>query len=271
MKKITLSLLYLISITYGFAQTAIVLVDQGVVPNNFSFCFDMAPVCTLSMPVNNETQNDNPTPGSVIQLEFVDGSSFLGAGVDFEDLVTASIDDNGSYASMLFRSTTNTTGAVPVGLQLWASDDDKIDAFATYTKTDGTWQKLIFNFATATPAGAFTTTTVIKRINVLPNTGNSPDADTYQFDEIVLDQTLSVNDFETNGATKVYLSENNNTLNIKGNINGENFRIYDISGRILKTQSVEGETNKINVTTLPIGVYFINTERGSAKFIIPNK
>jgi len=270
MKKITLSLILLFSFTYGISQTSIVVVDEGVVPNNFFFCFNDD--CTATSAANDEVSNENPSSGNVIELDYTT-ATFLGAGIDFAGFVSPSIDANGSYASVLFRSVTNLSGEVPVTLQLWVSDDDKRDAYATYTKTDGTWQKLIFDFSEGAGEvfGTFTNASVFTRINIFPNSGNDAEPSTYQFDEVVLDQVLSTEDFAKGSGVKVYLSENGNRLNVKGDIKGETLRLFDFSGRLLKSKPVKKSRNSMEVSALSSGVYFLNTERGSTKFIIGRK
>ena len=71
-----------------------------------------------------------------------------------------------------------------------------------------------------------------------------------------LDTNLAVNEVEKLDAVKVYPNPVKNILNIDHLNNNPNFKIYDVSGKIL----IKGKGSKVDCSALRKGIYFIKVE-----------
>jgi hypothetical protein len=56
-------------------------------------------------------------------------------------------------------------------------------------------------------------------------------------------------------------------LNLTGLTPGNVLKLYDSSGMLLSTYTVQGETMTINLSHLNSGIYFLNTEGNALKII----
>ena len=63
----------------------------------------------------------------------------------------------------------------------------KIDAFSTYTKTDGSWEILEFHYSKSKPQGNFNNNTGIIRVNFFIDEG-AANGYTYGIDEVELNK-----------------------------------------------------------------------------------
>ena len=64
----------------------------------------------------------------------------------------------------------------------------------------------------------------------------------------------------------IYPNPANGTITISGNQTGE-YQIANIMGQTLMTGRIDTEKQLINVSTLPAGVYFININGKTTKFV----
>lgn len=267
MKKITFTLLVLTSLS-AFSQT--VLVNYDDVPSAFQFCFD-APdpdECTSTVEANDDTTGDNPSAMYWESIAPTEGGPFnYGLGVEFSLATLPTLNNNGSYLAFAFRSSENPTGSLPITAQLWANDNDKIDAFSEYTNTDGSWQIIQFDYTGSTPTGAFTNDTEILRLVLFIDEG-AASGFTYGIDEASLNtEPLSVNDFEINDVS-VWPNPAKDMLNVQGNFLNGNIQIFDLYGKVVSTEKNIVNNNEINISNLSKGVYFLKFENGSIhKFI----
>jgi hypothetical protein len=71
-----------------------------------------------------------------------------------------------------------------------------------------------------------------------------------------LDTNLTVSEVEKLDAVKVYPNPVKNILNIDHLNNNPNFKIYDVSGKIL----IKGKGSKVDCSALRKGIYFIKVE-----------
>ncbi len=78
---------------------------------------------------------------------------------------------------------------------------------------------------------------------------------------ILYDSTLSVGDFVTDQQFLVYPNPTNGilTINADPNLGIQHLNIFDIRGKLLDTQKLQGtlQINTIDITNIPSGVYFI--------------
>lgn len=70
----------------------------------------------------------------------------------------------------------------------------------------------------------------------------------------------------TNEGLSVYPNPANGTITISGNQTGE-YQIANIMGQTIKTGRIDTEKQQINVSALPAGVYFINIDGKTMKFV----
>ncbi|WP_282134393.1 M4 family metallopeptidase [Seonamhaeicola maritimus] len=86
-------------------------------------------------------------------------------------------------------------------------------------------------------------------------------------DDFVIENTLSVDEFELNNSVSIYPNPSSNLFNISFNKNYENIEIgvFDIRGNHLINRNHSGETNhiKLNMNNYAAGIYFLKITRGS--------
>ena len=272
--KITLIFTFLAGIQISLAQQTILFNFDDVTPE-FTYCFDSFPEadreCTAAI-VDNPTGSSDQinTSAKVFQLDYSGGgtSDFDGSGMKMNGF-TSTLNSNGIYFSMLFRSATNTSGNVPVQLQLQIDGNNNVGAFTNYTKTDGSWEELFFEFDLSGTdvfiTGNVDGDDVFSIVQVFPNNGVSPTDDTYEIDNIIQATTaLSTNEFTKTG-TSWYVSGSD--LVVNGNFSGKFLEIFDISGRLLNTHAIKGNQNRIDISNLNSGVYILTSDNGSTKFV----
>lgn len=82
---------------------------------------------------------------------------------------------------------------------------------------------------------------------------------------ITLDSTLSIGDFNNKeNFTAFYPNPTNSILYFDADVQSENYRIFDMSGRtIIKVQGEQA----INVEDLTAGTYFIESDSGIGRFV----
>ncbi len=275
MRKITL-LVLVAATTLANAQT--VLFNYEDVGTDFQFCFD-APdpdQCTSNAPqVNNDTTGANPTANFFETTAPTTGGDFSYGfqaqllGGDSNQAGLPTIDGNGAFLTIAFRASSNPTGDIPLVAQLIGPDEAaRIDAFNSYTATDGSWQLIEFDFTGGIIANGFTNATPIRRVGFFAAQG-AANGLTYGVDEAILntEATLSSNDFSISEFT-VWPNPGTSTLHIGGNVSNETVSIYDVRGVQISSKVISGRLNTVDISALSEGVYVLKFQSGTSyKFI----
>ncbi len=266
MKKITILFTLLISY-FGISQT--VLFNYDTINPDFEFCFD-APdpdQCTTTRETNDDTSGVNTSNMFLQSIAPTVGGPFqYGIGIEFDGPFDPqpTINSTGEILSIAFRSDNNPTGNLAITAQLWANDNDRIDGFSSYTKTDGSWEIIFFDYTGSTPAGAFDNDTGIVRANFFISEG-AANGFTYGIDEVTLNTAASLSTDTIAENTEVVFSPNPVIDQINISTTGD-IVIFDILGN--KVYEGISDTTNIDVSALASGVYFLVAEgKKTTKFI----
>ncbi len=284
MKKITITLLSLIA-SASFAQTNLFTnpnfdtdISGWTTQAGFSgavntFAFDAAN--NVDFPGDTATSSGSlEMTVSVISNPVNDGASSIRQTIDFSSLITPS--GPTTFSGVIWVSSTTPTGGVGtvdrLAMQVFSENGGfQGIAFPSFDITaDGTFQRVDFTFdidLDSAPAGFDPANT-----RVLFAFADS--VGTYGFDRATLIQgtiaeaiALSADDFNKDGVS-VYPIPATSEVNIQGNVSGDSVTIYDISGSLVGSSTIEGDFNTVDVSTLAKGVYFMQLENGSVlKFV----
>lgn len=231
--------------------------------------FNSASIGTVANPLPNDPVNSTSMVFEIVDSD-TQSSNFTGALLTLPETSTI---EAGGFLSVLVRADagSNPDGNMQMNAQIRATDDtnenqNRINPNTDYTKNDGSWERLIMETSTS---ATFTATTEFDRIVFFPNAGQTNTGITFHFDEIMQlteDPTLSSNEFKTNGIA-IYLTVDRTQLILDGDISSKEVSVYDISGRLLKTNTVDPSGTSINISDLNSGVYVLASDKGSATFM----
>lgn len=265
MKKITLIPLLLI---YGITLGQTILFNYDTVNPDFEFCFDSPDPdqCTSTREVNNDTSGDNPSANYWQSIAPSMGGAFeYGLGVDFSSLnPQPTVNNDGAFLTIAFRSDQNPSGNLSITAQLWANDSDKIDAFSAYSRTDGSWETITFDYSGSTPQGAFDNDTAILRINFFIDSG-AANSYTYGIDEGVLSTTLSLQSFNSKEEITIWPIPTQDILYINSRFYGKKVEVYNVLGNMIFDKKITVDENNIDVSALESGIYFIIIDNENMK------
>lgn len=149
----------------------------------------------------------------------------------------------------------------PTNFNLIGIDYDTLEAGAiSVTNQDGNEISAPTNYSLG--AGAITITNPanalsITQINIIP--GDNDDLNDFGFHNIVVDvlDTLSFEEFTKNQKTSIYPNPVNDILTIKSQNEITTIRIFDTLGKLILNQSPNKLEEKISVSNLKSGTYFL--------------
>ena len=142
MKKITLVFISLLSMT-AFSQTVLFNFDD-VIPS-FEFCFDGNNNTECSQGrVANDDQSGVNTSAMIFQGQTGTTGGDFSNGFGIELAAATTLNESGTFFTILFRSDNNPTGDLSIQAQFInnpnAGGSIKGELFSSYTMTDGSWQ-----------------------------------------------------------------------------------------------------------------------------------
>ena len=269
MKKQTLQIFTIAALS--LASTAVgqtTLFNFDSVGVESTYCFDGLPEanseCIQGIVGNPSGFADSGnTSAMVFQVEYSGGGEgeYSGSGFELKVPTSTSLASNGSFFSILFRAASNPTGDIPIQFQV-VKEDNYISAFNSYTATDGSWQKLVFDFSATGNSSlgegsVFDEETVFTRVQVFPNNGVAPTAATFQMDDFIQYKAnpLSIDSFNLPGEkASLFVKNSTKTLEVLEALGP--LTIVDIAGRVVKTVDAS-QAKSISLASLGSGAFFV--------------
>lgn len=196
---------------------------------------------------------------------------FEGGYADHTQHQTIIVDEGASYPIHIenYTGPSNNNEDVAVFIDYNNNGDFSDDGETVFTSLENTTHDGVINI----PASGTTTGTLL-RMRVIsdwfPNTINGPcynpqygQTEDYA---IQINSSLSTNDVNINSVS-IFPNPTSDYLNIKGMTEDASVQIYSITGQLIMSDLIKTSNSKINVSKLSSGIYFLNINKNTIKFI----
>ncbi|MDO6759230.1 T9SS type A sorting domain-containing protein [Tamlana sp. 2_MG-2023] len=255
------------------------ILNAGTIDNNNTVTISATGEIENNGDINNNFGGDLEIFGTLSGINTGDAGSFSNAGI----LAPGNLNDaTGFYKfDSFFTSYVQTAnGSINIELggtvegdtydQVIVDDDLTLDGTLNVSLVNGFEPAIGDVFTVLTQGGNISGTFATVNLPTLP-AGKKWDVVTYDSSNgvslTILDSSLGLSEANDALTFNVYPNPTANELNVSGLSTVSNGTIFDLNGRALLTVELSAINSRIDLTRLPAGVYLLNIDGSSLKFV----